>query len=740
MNALGRASGWIWVLLFWAVTSEGLCAQTAILLLRSATTGAPLADAVVVWEIDGRQQGRTVSGADGLVQLRLPQPVVVHVFCNGYQAYSDSLFPGQHRMLRLQPMVINLAELVVTGQHRVVPASESVLQVEVLHREEMELRQAQNLAEVVAYELWARMARDEVLGSNASINGISGQNIKILINGMPVAGRENGHIDLGQLNLEDVERIEIIEGPMSVLYGTDALGGVVNVIMREPPDSSYRGQVRFYTETVGTFNVAASGGGRIGAHAFTASAGRNFFSGYPNADQVRHQLWKPELQYFGSFAYHPQLGAWRLALRTDAFHEEIRNMGEPVITPYQAYAFDDYYYVRRFGQALDISRKFENEMLWELQGSLSDYQRKKYAYRKNLVDLTLQERDAERQINRMNEYVMRSSLSGLAWQERISWQAGVDVQQQQASGDRLASGMQQQTDLSLFASAEYQVTSDLRLRPGIRLAHNPFGVPLTPALHAHYDLSRQIHVRAGVARGFRAPSLKERYLNFFDSNHSIYGNPDLQAEQSFSANLFWLWEQQAGPVLLNTEVSLAYNNIFNQINLTLVNALEQLYTYINIGTYRTRTAGLRTEVHWKSLRADGGILLQAIAHHVNDSLHTDGFLFAPEYRIQVTGGDPSRHVQAMVTLRRTAPMPAFSLDAAGAVYERVARPYELLDISCSRHLFRGLVAVFAGINNLFNVRDVPNLSAGSAIHSSKEVIPVAIGRYGYLGVKLNVSK
>ncbi|MCS6916540.1 MAG: TonB-dependent receptor, partial [Chitinophagales bacterium] len=375
---------------------------------------------------------------------------------------------------------------------------------------------------------------------------------------------------------------------------------------------------------------------------------------------------------------------------------------------------------------------------WELQAGYNFYSRKKAAYRKDLVTLTQQEREGEAQLNTLGEWSVRSTLSGMLWKQQLSWQAGVDLNGQQATGDRLHGDRKKQSDLAVFGTLEYQATPSLSLRPGLRLAHNAYGVPLTPALNLRYDFSKHIHLRAGLARGFRAPSLKERYLYFYDSNHSIYGNPDLKAEQSFSANMFWLFEYVMGAVQLNSEVAVAYNDISNLINLSLVNALEQEYTYINVGQYRTRTATVQTEAHWNSLRLHAGFMLQAISHSLSDTLTTDGFVIAPEYRFQIMAGQPDRNLRVALLFRRTAPMPAFSTDAAGVVYEKIAPAYNLLDLTLSRSLWQQRLSLHAGINNILNVKDVPNLSSSTAIHSSQDAIPVAVGRYAFLGIKLNV--
>ena len=59
---------------------------------------------------------------------------------------------------------------------------------------------------------------------------MSGENVKIMIDGVPVIGRQNGNLDLSQLNLLGIEHVEIIEGPLSVNYGNNALVGTINLI------------------------------------------------------------------------------------------------------------------------------------------------------------------------------------------------------------------------------------------------------------------------------------------------------------------------------------------------------------------------------------------------------------------------------------------------------------------------------------------------------------------------------
>ncbi|MDZ7846145.1 MAG: TonB-dependent receptor plug domain-containing protein [Owenweeksia sp.] len=87
---------------------------------------------------------------------------------------------------------------------------------------------------------------------NRSRQGLSGAKIKILVDGVPVIGRLDGNIDISQINLSNIERVEIVEGPMSVQDGTDAVAGTINLITKKDFTAEIKGQpVNAYYETAG---------------------------------------------------------------------------------------------------------------------------------------------------------------------------------------------------------------------------------------------------------------------------------------------------------------------------------------------------------------------------------------------------------------------------------------------------------------------------------------------------------
>ena len=128
--------------------------------------------------------------------------------------------------------------VIITGQYTPQTAEKAIHAIRTISSEKINRMAAVNLGDVLSNELNIRLSQDNILGQSLSIQGLSGENVKILIDGVPVIGRQNGNIDLGQLNLLGIERIEIVEGPLSVNYGTQALAGTINLITKKPRKAS----------------------------------------------------------------------------------------------------------------------------------------------------------------------------------------------------------------------------------------------------------------------------------------------------------------------------------------------------------------------------------------------------------------------------------------------------------------------------------------------------------------------
>ena len=127
-------------------------------------------------------------------------------------------------------------EIVVTGSRRARKFKDSVVNVEVIRRDDLEKEGARNAADALANVpgIEIRPAQPGQRGEIVRLQGLDTRHVLILINGDRITGRFDGGIDLTRIKVEEIERIEVIKGSTSALYGSDAIGGVINIITREP--------------------------------------------------------------------------------------------------------------------------------------------------------------------------------------------------------------------------------------------------------------------------------------------------------------------------------------------------------------------------------------------------------------------------------------------------------------------------------------------------------------------------
>jgi outer membrane receptor for ferrienterochelin and colicins len=511
-----------------------------------------------------------------------------------------------------------LHEVVVTGQYSANSPEKAVQKIKVIDRVKIDAMSAQNLRDVLTNEMNVRLSQDNILGSSMSMQGVSGQNVKILIDGVPVIGRQDGNIDLAQINLGNIERIEIIEGPMSVNYGTNALAGTINLITRKNQKNLIEGKLTSYYESIGTYNLYIRGGIHHKKHTFSLSGGRNDFDGWSNGDKVsldfspriadssRFMQWKPRGQYMAGMQYEYKMGKTTLNYKADYFREKITNRGMPM-QPYGESAFDDYYRTTRIDNAFFLNTSLSRNRNINFLVAYNIYTRTKNTYYNDLTTLnsTLSTGDGDQDTSTFHSINSRGTYSAGPAGSKISYETGYDINVENGSGMRIKNKIQQIADYAAYASAEYKPIEALTIRPGLRYAYNTaFSAPLVPSLNLRYKLTGNITLRGAYAKGFRAPSLKEMYFYFVDINHNIKGNEALKAEYSDNYSLSAVYMKSKGRYSCRLEASAFYNDIRDMITLAFLSGTE--YSYVNIGTYKTKGLQLNGELGVSDLKMAAG--------------------------------------------------------------------------------------------------------------------------------------
>lgn len=677
-------------------------AVSVLLEIRERETGKSIDGAFVIYETTASKKRQAISDGKGLAKLenvKVPSDIIVRLI--GYEAKQikmtdEALKDGALKVL-LEKSTTQMQDVVVTGQAQPVLAQQSVYKVNTVSATQIRQRGAVSLNDVLNFEIGQLISNDNLLGSSVSMGGIGGQNVKILVNGIPLNGRENGNIDVSQINLANIKRIEMIQGPMSVMYGSNALGGVINLISQNPKKGFSIG-ARTFLESIGRYNFSGDINLNHKRHSLQISTARNFFQGWTPEDTLdRYQVWKPKTQYTTDAQYLFQKEKWSLNYYTSYVHEKITNKGIPIISSYEGYAFDEYYRTQRFMNSLGATIKIGKSDEISLINTYSIYHRIKNRFRKDLVTLeqfpTLSVGDQD--TSRFNSINLRGTYSSSHF-KHLQLLAGYEYSNEVGKSYKLSDKVKEYSDLGLFASGLYTFRK-VSLQPSMRVTlTNRYEPAWTPAVHTKWDINSNNQIRISYAKGFRAPTMKEMYLQFIDQNHTIIGNPDLKPENGHHVefNVDHRYSINKAKGLVSFQAS--HNRIQNMITLAVYDGHGVLRRYENIASYKNWIANLKAGVSINSLSVQQGLGLT----WVEEADNIPGYTFL-EYSLNA--GYTINPIQSTVNFNYK----FNSKQAVRTVDDQIlfTSPIHIANISIQRGFFKNAFMVQAGVKNLFNLQN-----------------------------------
>lgn len=666
---------------------------------------------------------------------------VISVSFVGYQTILDTIDRYQPSLnYTIFPGSIGLDEVVVTGQNRPVPVDKSIYNIKVIGEEKIRRKASSNLAELLNTDLNIQINNDPSTGSSLKLQGISGENIKILIDGVPVIGRLDGNIDLSQINLNEVDHVEIVEGPMSVMYGSNALGGVINIITKENKYARLRADLDSYYESVGVYNLNGSAYLKNKGNDFGLKLGRNFFSGYSTDPDSRWKQWKPKEQYVVGLQYAYSKNRFKIRNKLDFFNERLLDRNNPS-APYYDTGNDTWYYTRRLNANTNGNYELKSGANLDILLSYAYYSRLKNKYLKDLTTLetTLSPNATDQDTSVFNAFVARGAYNSPQKDRILHYQLGVDVNVETARGKRILNEYEKMGDYAIFGSLQWNLNKKLVLQPAVRLAYNTkYKAPVVPSFNVKYQQTNS-SFRFSYARGFRAPSLKELYLYFYDSNHQVEGNEDLEAENSHNFN-FSL--NQKVSLLKNPaelRVTAFYNQIYNKITLVQVDPDNPLhYRNENIGKYESLGSTLNLSYNpGRFVKIQSGV--SEIGRR-DDYYESDRFIFSTNANASVEVRFWKNTADFSLFYKYYGRYPLYSYDEQGEVGISYMSDYQHMDIRLSKSLFTRKLTFSTGIKNVFDNTVIQGVSSEGSAHGGDASSIIGWGRTFFLGLKYNFVK
>lgn len=726
---------------FWGFAQNDISIYVA-----DSTATKPLSDAVVrVVPLSKTSKNKGVADLtdrNGKYIIHYTEPVVVHISYLGYHPVIDTFTGPQARVYELKKTTANIDDVVVTGQYGTGSAKESIYQIKVYNTADFREKGATNLREALEGSIDIDISEDHVFGSGISLQGVSGEGVKILIDGVPLVGRNNGILDISQIDLSNIERIEVVKGPMSVIYGTDAMGGVINLITKTNQKEKFNINVKGYYESVGKYNFGLNGGLNLGKSQLYLSAGRNFFGGYSVDDTSRHKDWLPKEQYYADLKYTYNTAKFKFGASLSFLRELMLDRGN--LQPNTDYAFDTHYLMYRPTGSLFATVPIKDYSKIDLLMAYTGYVQLIDIYQKDLV--TLSEHVQQDQLQDTSVYhdiIARAIYTLTALNKKLSFQAGVDIDQEYSHQTLIQGINQSEGDYAVFSTALIKPVTGLQIQPGLRFSYNTrYNSPLIPSINVKYDFAKYFSVRASYGIGYRAPSLQELYQSFHDSNHNLNGNPDLKPEKSNSASLELTFQIRSGNHMFKLSNTGFFNQINNKIDYLLTDATSTpvTYQYFNLNNYITTGAEHLAEYSWKRFMLSAGVNYSWSKVIIGQSATPPQHLWSENATAKVGYKIPKAEIGISVSYKYTGRKFLYSLTNGNADEQGFINSYNTLNAALTRNFWKDRILLTAGAKNILNVTNVSTNGAVPFGHEGSDGAMINMGRTYFVSLNLHFAK
>ena len=488
----------------------------------------------------------------------------------------------------------SLQEVVVTGtgtQHLLRTAP---VQTEVITRRDLEQYGGRSIEEILGGLSASFDFSEDDMGSQMQMNGLGNAYILVLVDGKRLHGDNGGENDLGQIAPARIERIEIVKGAASALYGSDAIAGVINIITRRQESNlqiendtrggSYGdlrqhngvglsiGPVRSFTN----FHFRRTDGWRNFEMEAPERYGGRIITNTTNQTVSHNQLWQLAERLSMEPAKGMEVYAEGMLYHKHIFHPR---GGDSEVAHYYDLSYDDAAAAAGWSWNTKGGNILTADVTWNRHAYYYDY-----TSLYGVIDETdpspyaaiYFDGDRILQSDQRRTMVQLKGVFTLPRQQRLS--LGYDYRYDWLKAPRrVADGTATDWTQALYAQDEWSPTENLNITAGLRLDHNQqFGLHLTPKLSAMWGLG-DVTLRASWSQGFKSPTPKELHYRYMSNMAGLcLGNTDLKPQTSNYYSLSAEYRVSR----LSISLTGYYNQVDNMINLVSIPLSEAPGEYV----------------------------------------------------------------------------------------------------------------------------------------------------------------
>ncbi|MCZ2460650.1 MAG: TonB-dependent receptor [Chitinophagales bacterium] len=366
-----------------------------------------------------------------------------------------------------------------------------------------------------------------VFGNGVQIQGLSPDYTMILIDGEPVIGREGGVLDLTRIAVGDIKKIEIVKGPSSSLYGSEAMGGVVNIITQQPQKDRISAGLRYGRFNALDANLTASlKKQKWGLQVF---GNRNSSNGFDLDKNIPGNTVDAFSNYTVQARSVYQLSAKTKLNLSGRYFTGSQNNFYPVTENGPGSSIN----VSGYSKTRDIS--LNPALIHQFSTGLSSSLRfyfSRYHYEQSLSkesDHSLYYYDLFQQ-----NFFKAEDQTDWKWQKNNFLSAGGGIAADVLNTNRY-NARKSDALRYLFVQNEWRAAGDLTIIAGARYDDNTaYRSRLSPKLALSYKPGNNLRINISYGSGFKAPDFRQQYLNFTNDaagGYLIYGASEITAQQ-----------------------------------------------------------------------------------------------------------------------------------------------------------------------------------------------------------------
>lgn len=594
------------------------------IILLDKKTGQSIDQANTHWQVldDAKQQGYAVADYKGIIEIP-KQPGTKIIFtasCIGYRAVKDTLTLALEQTLYVEEDVLNLEQVTITGTRTPHLLKKAPILTQLVTEKDLRQVDAPTITDVLQIEMPGVEMSNHGGVPVMNAMGLETQYSLVLVDGERLAKSLQKTIDYSRINTADIQQIEIIRGASSALYGSDALGGVINIITKSAQKKiSVSADLRYmqankkdhtqadiddvednyakqFFKNIDKPNLNGNLSVGIKQNNFSSSTFFNFKSVdayrlkntegtiryYKNSNKVLQPInnYETKINGFQDFTINQKLGyklkKWDFLVRGSYYNHHEYDFSNDASHPF----YDSY-----TGNA-KVSYSLSDNDFFYLSHNFDLYQRANY-----------NEKNGEKFTNHANKY-NTTKLNYTKTMDKHKLFVEIENLYQTLTTDKFTYGKyisKGSNNSVLVIQDEFEWTKDWTIVGGIRVGyHSAYKMHASPSLTVKYNF-KKLNFRASYARGFRSPDLKELYMNWDHLGmFQIIGNDGLKPETN---NYYSFSIDFIEPAYnLNATLISSYNQVRDKIDGVWANN-ETEFRYVNFSS--AKIFSLEALVRWQ---------------------------------------------------------------------------------------------------------------------------------------------